>query len=130
MDASRRVLIETPIARIRLARRVELPGLVQKIGDINRLIRSESCLLSEWARAALRVSPQIGALFTECATASPLRSDMFRYEVRDCLDQYRSQCQWHGHQLVFQFISNDVWRDFGHGILLVSDEEFECGATY
>ncbi len=55
---------------------------------------------------------------------------MFRYEVRDCLDQNRSQCQWHGHQLMFQFISNDVWRDIGHGVLLVLDEELECEATY
>jgi hypothetical protein len=36
----------------------------QKIGDVSRLICSGSCLLGERARAALRVSPQLGALLT------------------------------------------------------------------
>jgi hypothetical protein len=95
---------------------------VQEIGDIRCLISSASRLLGKGILAALRVSPQLGALLTQSAAASPLGSHMFRDQVRDCFEQDRPSGQRDGQQLMLQFIGNEFGGEVRHGVLPVLDD--------
>src|SRR5262245_56499332 len=89
--------------------------LLQQIGDVDRLVRSESCFFGERGPAALAVSLHLSRLFANLAAPSPLGSHVFRYEARDRLQQDRPGCEGYGQQLMFQLFGNELGRDVGHG---------------
>jgi hypothetical protein len=89
-------------------------ALVQEIGDIDCFVCPGSCLLGEWALAALSASPQLGTLLAHSPATAPLGSDVFRYQVRDRLEQDRPDRKGYGHHLMLELFGNQFWSDVRH----------------